>query len=369
MFTTRSFTRKGFQCVLYEKQDVLSIIDDVDLICLNTGMGYQFRENILRRLVWHDFTNRLVLLNPGLQPIRLSKEYELFIAICATWKDLLHINAIKDWKKKCEKSVCWIDEIWAADLPVSKSWIPALKKFDHVVVGLKGSVDVLSDAIGRQCHYVPSGIDAIRFSPYPHPPPRVIDVYSLGRRWEGIHQALRNMAIREKIFYVYDTIEGSIAQTMDHRQHRDAIADFAMRSQYFMVAPAKMNQPEEVQGQIEIGTRYYEGSAAGAVMLGQVPDCETFHTLFDWPDAVIEIKPDGSDVVDVLSALSGQPERLREISRRNAIEALLRHDWVYRWRQILGISGLTPCPSMEERERHLKLLAENARNNRMEIFT
>ena len=95
-------------------------------------------------------------------------------------------------------------------------------------------------------------------------------------------------------------------------------------------------------------------------MIGQAPDCESFHTMFDWPDSVIEIQPDGSDVEIVLSGFEANPERLREISRRNAIEALLRHDWVYRWKQILGIAGLKPSSSMDERERQLKKLAEDA---------
>ena len=96
-------------------------------------------------------------------------------------------------------------------------------------------------------------------------------------------------------------------------------------------------------------------------MLGQAPDCDSFHEMFGWPDAVIDIKTDGSDTADVLSSLSAQPERLREISRRNAMEALLRHDWVYRWKQILDIAGLKPAPAMEARERRLQQLAEQAR--------
>ena len=47
-----------------------------------------------------------------------------------------------------------------------------------------------------------------------------------------------------------------------------------------------------------------------------------------------------------------------EISRRNAIEALLRHDWVYRWREVLDIAGLKPAPQLEIRENRLKQLAE-----------
>jgi hypothetical protein len=48
------------------------------------------------------------------------------------------------------------------------------------------------------------------------------------------------------------------------------------------------------------------------------------------------------------------------MSRRNAAEALLRHDWVYRWKQILEIAGLKPTMAMEARERRLLELAEMA---------
>src|SRR5262249_17268751 len=158
-------------------------------------------------------------------------------------------------------------------------------------------------------------------------------------------------------FYLHDTFPASDMQPYDHRAHRNVFANIAKRSQYFMVAPGKVNVPTETVGQVEIGFRYYEGSAAGAVMIGQVPDCRSFRERFDWPDAVIEIKPDGSDVVARLAELSAQPERLRAIGRRNAAEALRRHDWVYRWKQILETAGVAPSPGMIARERRLTELA------------
>jgi hypothetical protein len=106
-----------------------------------------------------------------------------------------------------------------------------------------------------------------------------------------------------------------------------------------------------------VGYRYYEGSAAGAVLIGQAADCQAFRERFDWPDAVIELRPDGSDVVETIRALNAQPERLCEISRRNAAKALLRHDWVYRWRTILEVAGVVLPATLSARERYLKELA------------
>src|SRR5438094_7817572 len=104
-----------------------------------------------------------------------------------------------------------------------------------------------------------------------------------------------------------------------------------------MVATGLVGNAELTCGQVEVGFRYYEGSTAGAVLVGQAPKCESFRRTFDWPDAVIEIKPDSSDAAEVLTELAAQPERTQEISRRNAAEALLRHDWVYRWKEVLRI--------------------------------
>src|SRR2546428_11179391 len=101
-----------------------------------------------------------------------------------------------------------------------------------------------------------------------------------------------------------------------------------------------MNIPEEPQGQAAVGFRYFEGSAAGAVLAGQAPDCEAFRRHFDWPHAVIEIQPDGSDAVAAISRLSAEPGRIREISRRNHEEAPRRHDRGYRWKEILIVPGL-----------------------------
>jgi hypothetical protein len=93
-------------------------------------------------------------------------------------------------------------------------------------------------------------------------------------------------------------------------------------------------------------------------MIGHVPECEAFQELFPWQDAVISLQADGSDVTKVLSSLEAEPERISAISRRNAAEALLRHDWVYRWKEILGVAGIELSPRMKLREQRLRDLAE-----------
>lgn len=359
--TARRFNRMAFQCGHLEAQDILAECEDVDLIRLEAEPGFDRRLRWLRRLMYRDVSKRLAFVNPGLKRVRLKKEYDLLVVMCQGYWDFLYVNAIDGWKDHCKTSVCWIDELWAADLPHYRYWLPSLRRFDHVVVGMHGTAAALGHAIERRCHYVPGAVDAIRFSPYPNPPARVIDVYSVGRKAEGIHQALLKLVARNEIFYQYDTLQTGVSQAPDHRQHRDLYANTAKRSRFFMVAPGKVDVPEETQGQVEMGFRYYEGLAAGTVMIGQPPDCQPFREMFDWPDAVVPVRPDGSDVAKVLFDLARESERIREIGRRNAEQALLRHDWVYRWRRILEIAGLRPAPGLEAREKTLAALADRAR--------
>jgi hypothetical protein len=359
MPTSRDFTRMAFQCGRYEAQDVLVDADDVDLIHLKARPGFRFRESWQRRLLWRDITQRLAYVNPGLEPVRLTQDYEVFIVVCQTYWDLLYVNAIQNWKDRCRTSIIWIDELWASLVPQYKYWIQSLKRFDHIVLGMQGTVAKLSDAIGRPCHYLPGAVDALRFTPLPVPPKRVVDVYSIGRRWEGIHQVLLKKSATDQIFYIHETLQGGESQVSDPQQHRRMFANVAKRSRYFMVAPGKVNVPEETQGQVEVGFRYFEGCAAGTVMLGQAPRCEPFQQMFDWPDAVIELNTSGADLESTLESLEADPERLAEISRRNSVEALLRHDWIYRWKKLLEIAGVAPAAATIAREKRLAEVASS----------
>ena len=346
-----------FQCNRYEAQDVLCGLDTVDLMALEPRPGFSFRERWLRKLIWKDMTRQLVYVNPGLQPVRLAKEYDLFIAVCQNMWDLLYINAVHGWRDHCRTSVLWLDELYVAGLARCKYWLPALAQFDHIALGHESSVAALSRILGRKCHWVPTGVEVTNFNPYPNAPDRVIDALSIGRRFEGIHDALRKATARQRIFYVYDTLIGTSIRGRDYSQHREMLANMMKRSKFFVVGPGMMGEAE-VGGEQIVGLRFYEGTAAGAVLIGQSPNCPTFQTLFGWPDVVIEMHPDGSDTLDVIRDLMAEPDRMRAISRRNAFEAAHRHDWVYRWKHIYELAGLSPTPAMKSREQCLHALAE-----------
>lgn len=360
MPTFRDFTKRAFRCGLYEAEDVLLEIDDVDLIKLEPVWGLSWKHELQRRALYYDLTRRLIYKNPGIHPVRLKKKYDLFLAVCQNCWDIVYLNAIENWKDRCKVSVCWLDEIWVSSIPGYKYFLHALTQFDHVFVGYKRSVDVLAKAIDKTCYWLPGAVDTARFNPYTDKCSRVVDVYSVGRRCEGVHQALLAAVNGRGIFYVYDTfLTASDKDVSDHRQHRELYANIAKRSQYFLVAPGKF---DEMKNQTEVGYRYFEGAAAGAILLGQSPNSQAFRELFDWPEAVVEVNADGSDVLEVLENLAAQPERSAVMRCRNSSQALLRHDWVHRWKRIYEVAGIEPSAAMMSREQRLADLAERAQS-------
>jgi len=253
--------------------------------------------------------------------------------------------------------MCWVDDVWAGELYKLKGHLKLLSKFDYVLLNCSGSIEPVKDVIQRPCFYMLPGIDTIRFCPYPNPPLRSIDVYSMGRKSMITHQALLKMAEQRRIFYIFDTI--CQMETLYPRQHRSLIANIAKRSRYFVANTAKIDKRCETHGQSEIGFRFFEGAASGTIMIGEPPENRTFRKHFDWPDAVIHVPYDTVDIARILADLDSQPERLAEIRKNNVVQSLLRHDWVYRWRSILDMVGLKPRPALIAREERLKKLVED----------
>jgi hypothetical protein len=356
MPTWRSFARMPFQCYRYEAQDVLCQLDDVDLLPLEPGAGFRIREKLQRRLLWRDYSRQLAYLNPGLRPIHLKQDYDVFIAVCENWWDLLYVNAVKGWKDRCRTSVLWLDELFVQMLPRYRHWLPSLLRFDHIVLGHASSAKALSAWLGRECHCVSPAVDVLRFHGDTPPVERPIDALSVGRKHAGIHKALLAQVEAERIFYMHDTLVGTSLEVADLAQHRNMLANLLKRSRFFVVGRGMMGEAE-AGGEHIVGARYYEGTAAGSILIGEIPRCQGYDEGFDWPDAVIELRVDGSDTYAALKYLSDNPDKMAAISRRNAVEAALRHDWLYRWKKIYAIAGIPVTERMNFRQETLRKLA------------
>jgi glycosyl transferase family 1 len=182
----------------------------------------------------------------------------------------------------------------------------------------------------------------------------------MGRRSEVAHRALLDLAARGEAFYIYDTIPGLLIQPRDHNQHRDLVANLAKRSRFFVTYPAKVDCADETRGQSEVGARFFEGAASGAILIGQSPTIAAFARDFPWPDAVVNLGATAEEVVELLARWRKQPERAAALHRTNAVAALRHFDWAYRWKEMLRTAGLAATPQLLAREKHLHQLAAAA---------
>ena len=361
IFSQRNLTRiQPFRCAHFEFEDVIAEVDEADFLSPTVNPDTR-RHWFAKQMAYHT----PLKLNPGVQQIPVEKNYDLFFAICGDPTDLLRISCVPNWRAKCAKAVCLLDEVWVREVRPLRNYLQMLKQFDLVVLYYSKSVSPVDEIIGeKKSIFLPPGVDAIRFCPYPDSPSREIDVYSIGRRSAITHRSFMKMAANRGMFYLHDST--SADRVLDPIEHRILVANIAKRSRYFIVNPGLIDRPDVRGDQIEIGNRYFEGAAAGNILLGERPQNGEFEHFFDWPDALIDLPYDSPDAEAIVRELDQQPERQDRIQKLNVQQSLLRHDWAYRWEAILQSVGLVCSPRLALRKKKLQRLAEEVIGNQTE---
>jgi hypothetical protein len=299
-----------------------------------------------------------VSYSPQLEPIRIERKYELFCLYVQGLGDLDVLDAAPNWRRRCTKAVCFVEELWVRELGRwGRRTLQRLAEFDLIVCGHYGTVAPLRALVDRPCEWSPGGVDALRFFPGLHPPRRTIDLFAMGRRSDESHGALLRDAAAHDWTYLFDTLEPRRVRAGDHEQHRTQLAELVKRSRYFMVNKARVDAIEDIGAQEELGFRSFEGAAGGAVLIGHVPRGKHVDTLFDWPDAHIHVPFHSTEMADVIVSLDRDPERVERIRRDNVVNSLRRHDWSYRWRNVLEILGVTQTERLAQRTQRLHELA------------
>jgi Glycosyl transferases group 1 len=356
----REFHCEAYRSAEYEFEDIICQFDNADI--LTPILASDLGSTVYKRLSNYIGTKigKKELLKSGCITTVVERKYDLFFFVCQHFWDVTCINSIQGWRENCSKAVIWIDEIWIKELNSSKTrvCIELLKSFDYIFTTQSASAKVIADLINRPCYSLPYGIDAIKFCPFPNQSQRNIDIYSIGRRSPIAHQSLINYADQQNLLYLYDTLKG--LHMTNYKEHRHLYSNLVKRSRYFIANKAKFDTPDQTGGQEELGSRFFEGAAGGAVMIGIPPSCEAFTTNFDWTDAVISIPYDAANLGDIIAELDAQPDRLHSIRQNNVINTLLRHDWIYRWQKILETVGLDITPKILSRQTKLEDLAEIA---------
>lgn len=305
---------------------------------------------------------RIKLGRPGLSNMvetEINSNYDLFFFACQFPHELAALARFKNWRKRSGFAAAYILETWSSSLAHAASNLRLLNQFDHVFVLNEQSIPELRKYVDVPITFLAPATDGVLATPMPVPPQRTIEVYSYGRRSPAVHQELLQISRASRdVFYVYDSINGG--KVKDWLDHRLLNASNMSRSKFFVAF-----NPRDVgagargafRDEEALSTRYFEGAAGGAVMLGSKPASAGFDQYFDWPDALIPLSPQGG-IRELLADLASQEDRLRTASHRNVVESLRRHDWSHRWAQILKTVGMEPLPALHERQAALRNLSE-----------
>ena len=356
-------------CGLYEFEDLAVELTGAEFGRIESLDGLDLSRQVYR--VARRLTGSTRIADSA-RPIRgtpLPKDnYDLFFPVFNHPHELFALHTIERWRERARFAACYICEAWEGQLP--SYLMELLRPFDHVFVGVRSTVPAVAKACGRPCTYLPMGVDTLRFLPHFDGGGRGIDVCGIGRRSPVTHQALLDWALQNDRFYYYDTIQSGFVRgftkhltfrVSNAAEHRILLGNVLKRSRYFIANRAWADKPDHTQGKEEIAARFYEGAAAGALMIGEPPNSDDFRAQFDWPDAVLPVPFHAPEVARVIKELDADPARTERIRRDSVAASLLRHDWVHRLRTVLDIAGVAPSEAMLARERKLVELADRVR--------
>ena len=364
LFSQRQIAHLVAYCIAYEFEDTVAAVTDTRRIDATDLPALEFsrRTYKLARLASGSPALARRLAPYPRNMVKLERDYDLFFPMFSHTYELYSLSMIPNWRQRCRKAACFITEVWSDMLP--KYLVELIASFDHVFVGCRHSVEAVARITGRPCTYLPLAVDVLHFAPPSLDQPRPIDVCNIGRRSQVTHKALFEWAERQQSFYYYDTVAASGAE-LKHRtfqidspeEHRRMLATILKHSRYFIANRSYVNRPEFTAGRDEISPRFYEGAAAGTVMIGEAPRTEEFKRQFDWPDAIIHLSFDSPDVASILADLNADAERLRAVRRNNVRGAALKHDWLHRIQVVFDTLGLPATEQMRVRGKRLEQIA------------
>jgi hypothetical protein len=359
IMATFNMELRAWSGVHWEFVNVIAQIESADIVAPENRFYDKNNPSALlplRKRVVTKLQRKLHLPVPRMVPTRVERDYDLAFYICQFPDELDELAQIKNWRRHSTKAAVFILEGWPSVFQAHARSLAKLDQFDHVFVLNGSSIPHLARYTSTPISQLSTATDAMLTTPVPRHPRRVVDICCIGRHDPETHRRLLDLSREKGLFYHYDVWKN---QNVDHgwQAVRQWNAEQIRRSRYFIVwDPAHGNarhlNAEKAQ---VLSTRYFEGAAGGAVLLGSAPDCPEFHAAFDWIDAVI---PLGENPGPAIEALDNDPHRTGVIRANNIRQSLLRHDWSHRWREVLDKLQFVPTARHIAREAELATLAQ-----------
>ena len=215
--------------------------------------------------------------------------------------------------------------------------LAVLQRLNPCFVAFREGCDELKRHFPRgHFEWMPFGVDTDVFDSVPGERP--IFAYWMGRRYEALHQAMIAYCEKRGLEYRYTRKAGEFTDPVQ-------LGRLVGSTQYFLVSPPDLADPDRTGGFSPFVMRYLEGLAAGARLLGVLPRSGEYERLLPL-DAILVVAPDGSDLAAKLdadrenTASKAAVERARLLVRE-------QHSWKRRAQQIFDRLQLEKATGFE----------------------
>lgn len=204
--------------------------------------------------------------------------------------------SVAAWSGPHQQRAAAVIDAWAPQID-RIGWLAVVQRLRPLFVFFREGHDELIRRFPRGCfEHVPFAVDTSVFRPGEGE--RDIFAYWMGRRYEPLHLALESYCRERELRYV-TTSGGEVGDPAE-------LGRLVARSRYFVVTPPDLDNPGRTGGFSPLVMRYLEGLAAGARLLGVRPRSGEFEELIP-SGAMLEVAPDGSDLVERLDSDAADP--------------------------------------------------------------
>lgn len=338
ILSSRKFFTHPSNGVIVELEDIISRLCDATVVCPchnDSALGKKVRQ-ILRR----DLPP--LPLKASLEGIRQERVL-LYFSMTAEFLSLL--DTLPNWRKEFAVVAAYVVDPWWPRARVPQS---ILRKLDCLFVPDERIANRYRHKYLARTQAVPLATDVLGMGSASLIRP--LDVVAYGRQAPSYLRPIvsRYNSPSSSRFIYHDTLKERYPCSLetDFIGNRRLIWNLLRKSRVSLAFRTGLGGTHQEEF---IPIRYYEAAAAGAAIVGKHPDTAEMQEQFTWPDALIELPDEPADTVDFLDALLDDIPRLEAIHRRNHREALARHDWRYRIRDIFASLGLQ-LPNALDRE-------------------
>ncbi len=354
VFSQRGLRPKVSRCSGFEFEDVLASISNAQIVSPTHNRFTPLAEPLVNR-----FNKRFSFGSKVDAPFgcaTISAQHDLLFALFQLPSDLVALSALRDATNFVHK-VCFIEEMWAADLDRWRGHVERLNEFDHVFLASAGTVAALQERLDVPVSYLPFGVDSLRFAPADPAADRPIVVNNIGRRSAITHGALRDWSRRTGSMYYFDTF--TPGYVYDFREHREVLASINQASKYVITNRGVGANPDRTNFQDELSFKFFEAVASGCILIGEPPTIPEFEKLFDWDDAHIAAPFDCPDIGAIIEELEDDPERCHRARIKNLRAGFERHDALYRVEDVFASLEIELGDKAADRRAELQTRADS----------